>query len=138
MTQSQSGPSDGGLTPFGRVLLILLSLNGIAAAVGGIAAMRGIMPFPDLWLHGTPFSSSFYPGLLLILAVGGSHFTAAYLIMRRVPSARRVATLAGLILIGWMIGELVLIGFRAPIRAWFFGSGVVELGLSVIKLRRPI
>jgi hypothetical protein len=34
-----------------------------------------------------------------------------------------------------MIGELTLIGFRAPIQVWFLGLGLLELGLSFAPLR---
>jgi hypothetical protein len=42
---------------------------------------------------------------------------------------------AGLILTGWMIGELTLIAFRAPIQAWFLALALIEAALSFAKLR---
>lgn len=127
----------GSLTVWGRVLLVLLLLNAIGAIAGGIAVMRDAMPFPEVWLEGTPFHNYFFPGLILFLAIGGSHLAAAYAILRRHPLADKAAVLAGTILTSWMIGELALIGFKAPIQVWFVGVGVLEFGLSFAPLRHP-
>ncbi len=123
------------LTVWGVIVFAFLLLNGFGAIAGGIAVMKDAMPFPDVWLQGTPFHSYFLPGLILFLAVGGSHFAAAYAIFRRHPLAKRPATFAGIVLTGWMIGELALIGFRAPIQVWFVGVGLLEFGLSFAPLR---
>jgi hypothetical protein len=126
----------GSLTVWGGVLLALLLMNGFGAIVGGVGAMKDIMPFPDVWLRNTPFQSYFLPGLILFLAVGGTQLTAAYAILRRHTFARKAAILAGIVLTGWMSGELGLIGFRAPIQVWFVGVALLELGLSFAPLRR--
>lgn len=130
--QSTSGP----LTIWGRILLIFLFLNGFASVVGGIGVMKELLPFPEVWLKGTPFHSYFLPGLILLVAVGGSHLAAAFAVLSRSARARAAAVFAGLVLTGWMIGEIKLIGFQAPIQAWFVGVGLVEIGLSFAKLRR--
>jgi hypothetical protein len=127
----------GSLTAWGRILLALFLLNGIGAIIGGIAVMRDAMPFPDVWLEGTPFHNYFFPGLVLFLAVGGSHLAAAYAILRRHPLAKHAAIFAGFILTGWMIGELAMIGFKAPIQVWFVGVGLLEFGLSFVPPRHP-
>lgn len=134
MTSSQPNKA-GSLTVWGGILLALLLLNGVGAIAGGIAVMRDAMPFPDVWLEGTPLHSYFLPGLILFLAVGGSQLTAASAIFRRHLLAKRAAVLAGIVLTGWMIGELALIGFRAPIQVWFVGVGLLEFGLSFAPLR---
>jgi hypothetical protein len=127
----------GSLTAWGGILLALLLLNGIGAIAGGIAVMRDAMPFPDVWLEGTPFHNYFFPGLILLLAVGGSHLAAAYVILRHHALAKRAAIFAGFALTSWMIGELALIGFKAPIQVWFVGVGLLEFGLSFAPLRHP-
>jgi hypothetical protein len=99
--------------------------------------MKDAMPFPGVWLQGTPFHSYLLPGLILFLAVGSTHLAAAYAILRRHALAKNAAVFAGLILTGWMIGEFALIGFRAPIQVCFLGLGLLEFGLSFAPLRRP-
>jgi hypothetical protein len=134
MAPSQPNKADS-LTVWGRILLALLLLNGFGAIAGGIGVMRDALPFPDVWLQNTPFHSYFLPGLILFVAVGGSHLAAAYAILRRQLLAKSAAVFAGFVLTGWMIGELALIGFKAPIQVWFVGLGLLEFGLSFAPLR---
>jgi len=129
-------PPHAPLTVWGRILLIVLFVNGLGAVIGGIGVMKSIMPFPEVWLEGTPFHSYFLPGLILCVVVGGSHLVAAFIVLLRSPLAKIASLSAGLILTGWMIGELKLIGFQAPIQVWFVGVGLLEVGLSLTKLRR--
>jgi hypothetical protein len=132
---SSQPKNPGSLTVWGGILLALLLMNGFGAIVGGVGAMKDIMPFPDVWLRNSPFHSYFLPGLILFLAVGGTQLTAAHAILRRHTFARKTAILAGIVLTGWMSGELGLIGFRAPIQVWFVGVALLELGLSFAPLR---
>jgi hypothetical protein len=124
------------LTVWGRILLVLFFTNGLAGVAGGIAVMKELMPFPEVWLRGTPFHSYFFPGLILCVVVGGSHLAAAFLLLWRRAMARIASLIAGLVLMGWMIGELALIGFQAPIQVWFVALGLLETGLSFTHLRR--
>ena len=134
MAPSQSNKA-GSLTLWGGILLALLFFHAIGAIVGGILVMKEVMPFPEVWLRDTPFHSYFLPGLILFLAVGGTQLAAAYAILRRRAFAKNAAILAGIVLTAWMIGELALIGFRAPIQVWFVGVALLELGLSFAPFR---
>ena|SRR5690349_3462551 len=124
------------LTPWGRLLLVLLVLNGLGGVAGGIALMKDLMPFPEVWLAHTPFHNYFAPGLILCLVVGGGHLVGAFLVLGRWSAAGIASLIAGLVLIGWMAGELRLIGFQAPIQVWFVTLGLLEIGLSFTRLRR--
>lgn len=128
--------SSASLTIPGRLLLFFFLLNGFGGVVGGVLVMKEILPFPRVWLQGTPFHTYLIPGLILCVIVGGSHLTAAFSILGRRAWAKAVCVLAGVILTGWMIGELLLIGFQAPIQVWLVGVGIAEVGLSFAKLRR--
>ncbi|HEV2195065.1 MAG TPA: hypothetical protein VGR55_05765 [Candidatus Acidoferrum sp.] len=129
-------PTKTALTPWGRLLLVLLVLNGLGGVAGGIALMKNVMPFPEVWLQHTPFQSYFVPGLILCLVVGGGHLVAAFILLWRTSVARIASLIAGLVLMGWMAGELRLIGFQAPIQVWFVTMGLLEIGLSFTRLRR--
>ena len=124
------------LTVWGRILLFLFFFIGLGAVAGSIGVMKEIMPFPEVWLQGTPFHSYFYPGLILCLAVGGSQFAAAFILLWRSSLSNVASLIAGLVLTGWMVGELRLIGFQAPIQGCFVAMGLVEVGLSFASLRR--
>ena len=129
-------PTKTALTPWGRLLLVFLLLNGLGGVAGGIALMKNAMPFPEVWLQGTPFRSYFSPGLILFLLVGCVHLVAAFLLLWHASLARIASLIAGLILLGWMAGELRMIGFQAPIQIWFVTLGLLQIGLSFTKLRR--
>ena len=124
------------LTPWGRLLAVLCVLNGLGGVAGGIVLMKDVVPFPEVWLQGTPFRSYFSPGLILFLLVGCVHLVAAFLVLWRASLARIASLVAGLVLLGWMAGELSMIGFQAPIQIWFVTLGLLEVGLSFTKLRR--
>ena len=129
-------PTRAPLTVWGRSLLFLFFFIGLGAVAGSVGVMKGIMPFPEVWLQGTPFHSYFYPGLILCLVVGGSQFTAAFILLWRSSFAKMASLIVGLVLTGWMVGELTLIGFQAPIQVCFLAIGLVEVGLSFASLRR--
>ena len=124
------------MTAWGRILLALFFFIGLGAVAGSIGVMKEIMPFPEMWLEGTPFHSYFYPGLILCLVVGGSQFAAAFILLWRSSLAKMASLIAGLVLLGWMVGEFRLIGFQAPIQVCFVTIGLVEVGLSFVSLRR--
>src|SRR5215469_9663478 len=113
------------LTVWGRLQLVLFFFIVLGAVVGSIGVMKEVMPFPEVWLQGTPFHSYFFPGLILCLIVGGSQLAAAVVLLWRSSLAKMASLLAGLILTGWMIGEVALIGFQAPIQVWFISVGLV-------------
>lgn len=129
-------PTRAPLTAWGRILLVLFFFIGLGAVAGSIGVMKEIMPFPEVWLVGTPFHSYFYPGLMLCLVVGGSQFAAAFFLLWRSSLAKMASLIAGLVLTGWMVGELRLIGFQAPIQGCFVAVALVEVGLSFASLRR--
>src|SRR5215471_627160 len=128
-------PTKAPLSVWGRLQLVLFFFIGLGAIVGSIGVMKDLMPFPEVWLQGTPFHSYFFPGLILCLIVGGSQLAAAFVLLWHSALAKTASQLAGLILVGWMIGELLLIGFQAPIQIWFLAVGLIEVGLSFAKLR---
>jgi len=124
------------LTVWGDILLFLLLFIGLGAVTGSVGVMKEIMPFPEVWLQATPFHSYFYPGLILCLVVGGSQFAAAFILLWSSSLSKVASLIAGLALTGWMVGELRLIGFQAPIQICFVAIGLVEVGLSFASLRR--
>ena len=137
MNKDQSAPpTRAPLTVWGRILLVLFFFIGFGAVAGSIGVMKDVMPFAEVWLRGTPFHSYFYPGLILCVVVGGSQFAAAFILLWRSSLAKRASLIAGLVLTGWMVGELMLIGFQAPIQVCFVAIGLVEVGLSFASLRR--
>jgi len=82
------------------------------------------MGLPLDTLAGTPFGSFLIPALLLALVVGGSALIAAVAHARKAPAAPRVSQGAALVLLGFLIVEVILLGFH-----WLQGFYII-VGLA--------
>lgn len=93
------------------VLFIIDLFVALTAIGGGIALVAGLEAnrFPLAWLRGTPFSSYVIPGLILAVVVGGSAAVASALMRRRPTDGARASLLAGLIMMGWIAGEVLIL-----------------------------
>lgn len=92
-------------------LVALLALVTANAIGGGIYALRGADGVPVEWLQGSMFSSYVVPGLILLIAVGGSAALATIALLAKHPRGFDAAKLAGWVLVTWMLEQLVIIGF---------------------------
>jgi len=135
MAASQPTTLTGSLTPWGRILLVLLLLNGLGAFIGGIGVTKDALPFPYVWLQGTPFHSYFVPGLILCLIVGGSQLAAALALLWH--HSRQNCLFSCGIRLDWMDDRRAHADwFSSAIQMWFLALGLSEFGLSFKKLRR--
>jgi hypothetical protein len=130
-----------------------VGIVAISAAVGLQAIIPGwqIMTdgsvygfkLPADWLSGYwPFGGFFVAGLLLLVVIGGGCIATAVvnIIDRRVGIV--AALLMGLVLIGWIAGELVFLT-QTNVMTWLIlGAGVLLVGMSIpyflIELKRLI
>ena len=118
-----------------RVLMAAVDAFAAASAFGGgIAVMTGaIKPGADLaaglfsWL----ISDYFVAGELLLVVTGGTAFAAfiATLLSRTAGGGFSVA--AGLVMMGWIAGEVVLVGTHW-LQIVYFANGVVMGALAVL------
>lgn len=95
-----------------RVALFIVDVFvGLTAIGGGIALAAGLEAnrFPLEWLRGTPFGSYTVPGLILAVVVGGSAATAAVATLLNPQTGALASMVAGAILVGWIIGEVLLL-----------------------------
>jgi hypothetical protein len=120
-----------------NVLAIFIMVSASAGAVG---LSGGGLQFPLEWLDGTPFCTYAGPGIILGAVVGGSALAAAVQLLRGHALAVPVALGAGLIQVGWIIGELVLVGTPDIIALWlqllYFTAGAVLALLAAHLLLR--
>lgn len=108
----------------------------LTAIGGGLALATGLEGerFPAGLLAGTPFSSYVIPGLILAGAVGGSATVAAAALLRDPRASARASTLAGVILMGWIVGELLILratAARSWIEALYFAIGLLMVALGL-------
>jgi hypothetical protein len=113
-------------------LFVLEVLAALSTLAGGLALMTGVIRFPLEQLQGTPFRDYTIPGLILAIVVGGSSLVAAATVFLRREFAVVFSAAAGLILSGWIIGEVILLGpFAITWQIPFFVLGLVIFGLAV-------
>jgi len=96
------------------VRLGLAAVNAFVAVTaigGGVALATGLEGdrFPLEMLRTTPFRSYVGPGLILAVVVGGSAAVAAAGVARTARWGAVVSTLAGVVLMGWIVGEILLL-----------------------------
>lgn len=89
----------------------LLAFGAVNAFGGGYYGMAGAEGVPVEWLEGTPFSSYFVPSVILFLVVGGSLAAASVAVLARLRGSAEVAFAAGLVVLGWLAVETVMIGY---------------------------
>lgn len=107
---------------------------GVAAVGGGIYLMIGAPGLSREWLRGTPFRSFLWPGLALLVLVGGSLIAAGVLLLGDASSGRLVSVEAGVVLVGWGAFVLVTTGYRHWLQALPVALGVAVV---VLSLRLP-
>lgn len=118
-----------------RVALIVLELFvGLGAVVGGVGVATNTIGLPEGLLRGSPFDSYLIPGLVLVFVVGGSQLAAAAAVLRRHELGAAASVLAGLILVGWMVVEIAIIGLGHWVQGFYLVLGLLIL---VLAMQRP-
>jgi hypothetical protein len=104
-----------------RALCILELFVALTAIAGGLALVTGLeaQRFPIAMLRGTPFHSYVIPGLLLAVVVGGSASVATAISLRRPSMAGPASVVAGIVLMGWIVGEVVLLQLPVTHDRWW-------------------
>src|SRR5687768_17584017 len=89
-------------------LLVFGALNAFAGGYYGLSGAEGV---PTEWLEGSPFSDYYIPSLFLFFVVGGSLLFAAIAIFTRPRIADVSAAAAGLVVLGWIVVQVAMIGY---------------------------
>jgi hypothetical protein len=117
----------------GATLFVASVFVTMTAIGGGITLVIGMDKFPPGWLIGTPFSSYLIPGLILAAVVGGSAAVAAVATLRRSNAGALASILAGAILLGWLIGERLILPKQAfAPQFWWLEAIYVAAGLMMV------
>jgi hypothetical protein len=119
-----------------RVALIIVAGFAAVSALGGGLMVASGWPyqFPAAWLEGTPFPDYTLPGLILGVVVGGSALLATVALLKNVRWAALASIAAGAIMMGWIVGEIVLLNVAGFTWLWplYFGVGLV---MALLGLR---
>jgi hypothetical protein len=131
-----------------RTRLALVAVDGFAAisAISGGAMVVTGWPyqFPSTWLEGTPFPDYTAPGLILGFVVGGSALLATVAMLRNPKVGGFVSVVAGAIMMGWIVGEMLILRtggftwlwplyFAVGLAMALLGGRLVGCGLGLVK-----
>jgi hypothetical protein len=117
------------------VIVIVTALVGLSAIIPGWTMLTsgtvGGYTLPTDWFSSyAPFSDYVVPGLILLLVIGvGGVLTAAVNVVN--ADLGPFAALAyGLVLVGWILGELVFMTQTMVLTWVILGAGVVVVALA--------
>lgn len=126
-----------------RAIGVLAAFNALSALGGGTALLLGTYQngvlieaggqarFPLEWLQHTPFSDYTIPALILMVGVGGSSLCAAVLIFTGRQEGTLASIAAGLMMTGFIAGEVVLLKQGISwIESLYGGLGLLISGLA--------
>jgi hypothetical protein len=115
------------------MLFVASVFVALTAIGGGVTLVIGMDKFPAGWLVGTPFNSYLIPGLILAVVVGGSAAVAAVATLCRPDAGALTSMLAGAILLGWLIGERLILPRVAFVpQFWWLEAIYVAAGLMMV------
>ena len=123
-------------------LVVVSFFVGATAVAGGVGLMTGLTAVPVDWLKGSPFVSYQVPGLALF-GVGVIALLAAVAVLRRHALGALLTVVAGLLLIGFEIVEIAVMGLflDPPLQPVYLALGFLMLGLGArlwLLSHRPI
>jgi len=117
----------------GATLFVADLFVALTAVFGGITVATGVDKFPAGWLAGTVFNSYLVPGLILAVVVGGSATAATFATLRKRDLGTLFSALAGGILLGWLVGErLILPPAAFPPQFWWLEAIYVAAGVLMV------
>lgn len=125
-------------------LLIANGFAALSALGGGLALMAGWSKPPQEWLTTSWFnwlvSDYFVAGAILFLVVGGSAVAAFVGVLVNRAAAVGLSFAAGLVMMGWIVGEVAILGQFAWLQVVYFvvGAAMVLLAIAFERSSRPI
>jgi hypothetical protein len=122
-----------------RLTLIGIEIVAAAAALyGGLGMVAGNwIRMDDAWLDGTPFHSWLLPGLFLLAVVAVPVATAAILELRRSRRAWIGSLVAGFVLVGWIVAQLLIMQRYFVLQPVVQILGMVILVSAIVVHLRP-
>lgn len=116
-------------------LLVTTAFNALSGIGGGIAILAtGGMGMPAAMLEGSPFTTFLWPGVILLVVIGGTQSVAAVLLLRRRPSALLWSAVAGLGMMIWIFVETGIIRGLSWLQVLYFTTGAAQVVLVLALL----
>lgn len=119
------------------ILLVFLSLSGLFGIIFLIDPSGELVEMPLSLLDKLPIDTFFLPGLYLLIIYGIGSSMIAYGLLRQLFWAPVAGLLLGLVLIGWVIGQIILWGTPVMLQYIYLTAGVAIFLLS-LTVRKQI
>lgn len=118
------------------IVLAFLSLSGLGGGIGFVLDPSGEnVGVPNNLLDNVPFSTFLIPGLWLLIVYGIGSAVIIYGLVRRQSWAEMAGMLLGVVLIGWIIGQVILWGDPMWLQYLYFVVGVTLVVLGYLARR---
>ena len=117
------------------IVLLFLSLSGLFGIIFLIDPSGALVEMPLSMLDKLPIDTFFWPGVYLLLVYGLGAAVIAYALFRRLSWAPLAALLLGVLLVGWVMGQIILWGAPVMLQYIYLTVGVAIFLLS-LQLRR--
>lgn len=118
-----------------RTLVGLHLFNALSAVGGGIALSAGGLGVPTALLRHTPFDSFVVPGIFLAAVIGGSATIGAIALLAHWRRALVTSTAAGAVMVGWILGETLLVEGFSWLQGLYLITGSIVLVASIRSLQ---
>jgi hypothetical protein len=113
------------------ILLVFLSLSGLFGISFLIDPSGALVEMPLSLLDKLPIDTFFLPGLFLLVFYGLGASMITYGLLRHRFWAPVAGLLLGLLLIGWVIGQIILWGTPVMLQVIYFTVGLAIFLLSL-------
>jgi hypothetical protein len=108
----------------------LVALEAILALTAIVSAFTVIPSLPPEWIKGSAFADYTIPAIALGVLVGGSAVVAALAVVIRPALGAAASIVAGLMIIGFELVEMVVVGFSLVV----YGPGMPQAWLQVVYI----
>jgi len=124
---------------FWTALAIIQAFNGLSALAGGVGLMSdpsgGNVAMKTAWLTGTPFSNFLIPGIILFVVNGIGNSAGFVFTLKKHSKATLIGILFGIIMMGWIIVQVLMIGYMSFLQPLYFATGLLQL-LFGLRLKK--
>lgn len=111
-------------------LIAIHIFNGVVATLGGIGLITGSLKLPADTLAHSGFPSLYFPGVILLAAVGGVSLLAGISLYKKAIGSELASIFAGLIVMIWIVGEIASIRELHPLQIVFLITGASAIALT--------
>lgn len=119
-----------------KIIAIGASLIGISAVWGGYGLITtNGLGMPVSWLSTSLFTSYFWPGIILLVLVGGTYLLSAFLLWKQSRLAMEGLATAGFGLLIWIFTEMYIMRQSYWLHVLYFGIGIVTLIGTMLLLK---